>query len=46
MLCVQGEPVPRDELIHPRAEPEIAFLIGESLMRASAPGQKLRELLM
>jgi len=31
MLCVQGEPVPRDELIHPRAEPEIAFLIGKVL---------------
>jgi 2-keto-4-pentenoate hydratase len=31
MLCAHGEPVPRDELIHPRAEPEIAFLIGKVL---------------
>ena len=26
-----GEPLPIDELIHPRAEPEIAFLLGESI---------------
>jgi 2-keto-4-pentenoate hydratase len=31
MLSVPGEPVPVTELIHPRAEPEIAFLIGQSL---------------
>jgi 2-oxo-3-hexenedioate decarboxylase len=29
MLPAHGEPVPRDQLIHPRAEPELAFLIGE-----------------
>jgi 2-keto-4-pentenoate hydratase len=31
MLLPPGEPVPLDELIHPRAEPEIAFLIGRLL---------------
>jgi 2-oxo-3-hexenedioate decarboxylase len=31
MLLPPGEPVPVDELIHPRAEPEIAFLIGQAL---------------
>jgi 2-oxo-3-hexenedioate decarboxylase len=31
MLLAHGEPVPMDKLIHPRAEPEIAFLIGEVL---------------
>ena len=31
MLVPHGEPVPLDELIHPRAEPEIAFLIGERI---------------
>ena len=30
MLLPHGEPVPLDELIHPRAEPEIAFLIGRA----------------
>ena len=28
MVVPSGEPVPLDELIHPRAEPEIAFLLG------------------
>ena len=31
MLSAQGERVRAEELIHPRAEPEIAFLIGEQL---------------
>jgi 2-oxo-3-hexenedioate decarboxylase len=31
MLLPLGAPVPRGELIHPRAEPEIAFLIGNAL---------------
>ena len=31
MVVPHGEPVPLDELIHPRAEPEIAFLIGERI---------------
>jgi 2-keto-4-pentenoate hydratase len=31
MLMALGEPVPLDQLIHPRAEPEIAFLIGDML---------------
>jgi 2-keto-4-pentenoate hydratase len=31
MLSVPAEPVPVDALIHPRAEPEIAFLIGGAL---------------
>src|SRR4051794_41677115 len=31
MLSLPGEPVPVTELIHPRAEPEIAFLISRSL---------------
>jgi 2-oxo-3-hexenedioate decarboxylase len=31
MVHPHGEPLPLDELIHPRAEPEIAFLIGREL---------------
>ena len=31
MLLAHGEPVPVKDLIHPRAEPEIAFLIGQLL---------------
>jgi 2-keto-4-pentenoate hydratase len=31
MLAAPAQPVPVDELIHPRAEPEIAFLIGGAL---------------
>jgi 2-keto-4-pentenoate hydratase len=31
MMATHGERVPVDKLIHPRAEPEIAFLIGEAL---------------
>ena len=31
MIAPHGERLPLDELIHPRAEPEIAFLIGERL---------------
>lgn len=31
MLLPAGAPVPLDQLIHPRAEPEIAFLVGETL---------------
>jgi len=31
MVTAHGEPVPLGELIHPRAEPEIAFLIGDGL---------------
>ena len=31
MLLPAGEPVPLHQLIHPRAEPEIAFLIGRDL---------------
>jgi 2-oxo-3-hexenedioate decarboxylase len=31
MLCDHGEPVELAELIHPRAEPEIAFLLGRDL---------------
>ena len=31
MLLPAGEPVPLDQLIHPRAEPEIAFLLGKRL---------------
>ena len=31
MLLPAGEPIPLDQLIHPRAEPEIAFLIGKGL---------------
>ena len=29
MVMTYGQPVPLDELIHPRAEPEIAFLLGD-----------------
>jgi 2-oxo-3-hexenedioate decarboxylase len=31
MLLAPGEPVPLPRLIHPRAEPELAFLIGDSM---------------
>lgn len=31
MVLAPGEPVELDQLIHPRAEPEIAFLIGERI---------------
>ena len=31
MVVPHGEPLRLDELIHPRAEPEIAFLIGETI---------------
>jgi 2-oxo-3-hexenedioate decarboxylase len=31
MLSPPGEPVRVDQLIHPRAEPEIAFIVGEAL---------------
>src|SRR5947209_8486862 len=31
MLLAPGVPVPLGELIHPRAEPELAFLIGRAL---------------
>jgi 2-oxo-3-hexenedioate decarboxylase len=35
MTLVTGAPVPRDRLIHPRAEPEIVFVMGS---RLSGPG--------
>ncbi|MGH8892933.1 MAG: 2-keto-4-pentenoate hydratase [Actinomycetes bacterium] len=31
MVLPAGEPVPRDRLIHPRAEPEVVFVLGERL---------------
>ena len=31
MVLPAGEPVPRDRLIHPRAEPEIVFVLGRRL---------------
>jgi len=31
MVIPHGAPVPLDELIHPRAEPELAFLVGERI---------------
>lgn len=31
MVLAPGAPVPQDRLIHPRAEPEIAFVMGEPL---------------
>lgn len=31
MILPPGEPVPRDKMIHPRVEPEIAFVMGERL---------------
>jgi 2-oxo-3-hexenedioate decarboxylase len=31
MVLPAGAPVPQDELIHPRAEPEIAFVLGRPL---------------
>jgi len=35
MVLPAGEPVPRERLIHPRAEPELVFVMGE---RLSGPG--------
>ena len=35
MILSAGVPVPQDELIHPRAEPEIVFVMGE---RVEGPG--------
>jgi 2-oxo-3-hexenedioate decarboxylase len=35
MVLPAGEPLPRQRLIHPRAEPEIVFLLGE---RLAGPG--------
>ena len=37
MVVPYGEPVRLDELIHPRAEPEIAFLIGERIEPSTPP---------
>ena len=37
MVVPYGEPVRLDELIHPRAEPEIAFLIGETIPPSTPP---------
>ena len=31
MLLFPGDPIPLDELIHPKAEPEIVFVLGEDL---------------
>jgi 2-oxo-3-hexenedioate decarboxylase len=35
MVLPSGEPVPQDKLIHPRAEPELVFVLGE---RLAGPG--------
>jgi 2-keto-4-pentenoate hydratase len=37
MVVPYGEPVRLDELIHPRAEPEIAFLIGKRIEPSTPP---------
>ncbi|MGV0715250.1 fumarylacetoacetate hydrolase family protein [Mycolicibacterium sp. XJ662] len=37
MLVEHGEPIKYDELIHPRAEPELAFLIGETIAPSTPP---------
>ena len=41
MLLAPGEPVPLGELIHPRAEPELAFLIGAALEPPATVGTVL-----
>jgi 2-oxo-3-hexenedioate decarboxylase len=41
MLLPTGQPVPLSELIHPRAEPELAFLIGEGLEPPATVGSVL-----
>lgn len=41
MLLAPGEPVPLAELIHPRAEPELAFLIGRALEPPATVGTVL-----
>jgi 2-keto-4-pentenoate hydratase len=41
MLLAPGEPVPLAELIHPRAEPELAFLIGRPLEPPATVGTVL-----
>lgn len=38
MLCLEWEPVPFSELIHPKAEPEIAFFIGEDINGPNVTG--------
>ena len=37
MVVPYGEPVRLDQLIHPRAEPEIAFLIGKRIEPSTPP---------
>src|SRR5829696_1543177 len=37
MVLPYGEPLRLDELIHPRAEPEIAFLIGKAIPPSTPP---------
>lgn len=37
MVVPYGEPIRLDELIHPRAEPEIAFLIGKTIAPLTPP---------
>ncbi|WP_131815114.1 2-keto-4-pentenoate hydratase [Mycolicibacterium holsaticum] len=37
MVVPFGEPIQLDELIHPRAEPELAFLIGETITPLTPP---------
>jgi 2-oxo-3-hexenedioate decarboxylase len=42
MLAMLGEPVPLDELIHPVAEPEIAFVLGPGLTAPATATSVLR----
>ena len=41
MVVPYGEPLRLDELIHPRAEPELAFLIGETIPPSTPPASVL-----
>ena len=41
MLVANGQPVPLEALIHPRAEPELAFLIGSGLEPPATVGSVL-----
>lgn len=41
MVVPYGEPIRTDQLIHPRAEPELAFLIGETIPAPTTPARVL-----
>jgi 2-oxo-3-hexenedioate decarboxylase len=46
MILDPGEPVPLDKLIHPRAEPEIALLLGRDVTASTTPAEVLAAVAM